>query len=192
MKACKTSWPLALLLAAALLGGCLEAPGIEETWTKIEIMGSTVSADTLMPGQSVDVRVDGRITFRSIHTGFLAAELRVADSLSLADYPLTDEDDLHARSREVAALLAATTPLGGDARAVTGFDHLIMEAELAFTGTVPADLGPGGGLWLLLFFGDGEEIRRAGMADTLVVTPVALDSLEILATGIALPLGATP
>ncbi|MBM4116880.1 hypothetical protein FJ251_03930 [bacterium] len=176
--------PLAL---AAAGGACLEAPGIEETWTRLELLASAPTAATpLALGDTLAVSADARITFRAIRTGELAIELRRGDAALAAAHPLRTDDDPAQHSRRVEALLAATTPVAGASRAVTGFDHLMMDLALDFRSQVPADLGAGEALWLLLFFGEGEEIRRAGMADTVLVTPVAMDSLEILTTGFAL------
>jgi len=178
--------PLAL---AAAGGGCLEAPGVDETWTRLEVLASQPTASTLVaPGGTLVVSVDARITFRAIRTGDLAIELRRGDAALAAAHPLRPEDEPRLHSRRVETLLAATTPVAGASRAVTGFDHLMMDTQLAFTAPLPADLDSTEGLWLLLFFGQGEEVRREGMADTVLVTPVAMDSLEILATGFALRL----
>ncbi len=178
--------PLAL---AAAGGGCLEAPGVEETWTRLDLLSSQPAAGALVaPSGTLAVSVDVRITFRAIRTGDLAIELRRGDAALLAAHPLRADDEPRQHSRRVQALLAATTPVAGASRAVTGFDHLMMDAQLAFAAPLPADLDSTEALWLLLFFGQGEELRRAGMADTVVVTPVAMDSLEILATGFALRL----
>lgn len=178
--------PLAL---AAAGGGCLEAPGIEETWTRLELRSSQPTASTLVvPSGTLAVSVDARITFRAIRTGDLAIELRRGAAALAAANPLGADDEPRQHSRRVETLLAATTPVAGASRTVTGFDHLMMDTELAFTAPLPADLDSTEALWLLLFFGQGEEIRREGMADTVLVTPVAMDSLEILTTGFALRL----
>jgi len=176
--------PLAL---AAAGGGCLEAPGTEETWTRLELLASAPTAATpLALGDTLAVSADARITFRAIRTGALALELRRGEATLAAAHPLGADDDPAQHSRRVEALLAATTPVAGASRTVTGFDHLMMDLALDFRSQVPGDLGADEALWLLLFFGEGEDIRREGMADTVVVTPVAMDSLEILATGFAL------
>lgn len=176
--------PLAL---AAAGGACLEAPGIDDTWTRLELLASAPTATTpLALGDTLAVNADARITFRAIRTGALAFELRRGDAALANAHPLGADDEPAQHSRRVEALLAATTPVAGASRTVTGFDHLMMDLALDFRSQVPADLGADEALWLLLFFGEGEEIRREGMADTVVVTPVAMDSLEILATGFAL------
>ena len=180
----------AALLAGAAATGCLEAPGIEDTWTRLEILGASPGRSVAFaPGDSLSLRVDARVTFRAIRTGALALELRRGDAALATSHPLTADAPAEVQSHDVQALLAATQPLAGDSRAITGFDHLMMDATLAFDAQVPADLDSSEALWVLLYFGEDEDVRRPGMADTVLVTPVSMDSLQILTEGYPLDLG---
>jgi hypothetical protein len=82
---------------------------------------------------------------------------------------------------------------------VTGFDHLIHEVDLSFVASVPPAMFAGGsatgGLYLLLYLGDGEEIELPSGADSLVVTPFVSSDVEVLHTGFVLnvtPPGGAP
>jgi hypothetical protein len=191
-----------LITALAALSGCLGEPEIDERWTKLEMLDSDPKSQAQVASDAgVEVRVRGRITYRAIHTGFLVAELRysaVLDPASVALDPL--EHDLD-QARMVDRILENSVTAGRATRAVTGFDHLMQDIDLGFTGWVPPEMtasypdsGLTGGLYLLLYLAEGDEIELAGGRDSLVVTPFLSREYEILGTGLelrVLPPGAT-
>jgi hypothetical protein len=185
---------LFLSSALAALCGCLGEPEIDERWTKLEMLHSQPrSQATVVSDAAVEVLVNGRITYRAIHTGFLVAELRYSPSIdpaSVALDPLMHDLD---QARTVDRILENSVTAGRASRAVTGFDHLMQDVQLTFTGRVPAEMtasypdsGLTGGLYLLLYLAAGEEIDLPGGRDSLVVTPFLSRDHEILGTGLEL------
>ena len=82
---------------------------------------------------------------------------------------------------------------GRATRLVTGFDHLMRTVDLEFSTRVPPAMLSGGpdslatrGLYLVLYMGEGEEIELPGGADSLVVTPFAVEDSEVLFCGFPL------
>jgi hypothetical protein len=69
---------------------------------------------------------------------------------------------------------------------VTGWDHLIQNLNLGFTGTVPASAN---GLFLLCYLADGDKIELGNGSDTLVITPYTSTPNEILPVGMELGIG---
>ncbi len=190
MKRASVSSLAAILLGTALLGGCLEAPTVEETWTKLEVVSMTPSTSGELVGQT-DVAVDvrARITFRELLTGFLVADLRASTippaDVDLEDDPDDKEDALDA-ARDVDSILQNSVSLGVDAVAITGFDHLIRELDLGFDASVPADSAAGLWLYLLVYFSsDVEELEdeRGNDLDSLHVVPTFSTERDILSTG---------
>lgn len=189
--------PAAAVLAAAALAaftGCLGEPEIDERWTLLEVVESTpVSQAQLDAAGPIPVSVKGRITYRDIHTGFAVAELRYSPTLTPADLALDpgahDED----QANQIDLILANSVTAGRATRAVTGFDHLIQEVDLSFDGWVPAEMmatgTPVGGMFLVFYLGEGDELRLGGGRDSLVVTPFPSGEYEILSTGLELLVG---
>lgn len=178
---------LALSLAALVTGfGCLGEPEIDERWTLLEF----VTVDPL-PGQSatanlpLDVTVRGRVTYRDILTGFLVAELRYSDSVSPESVVLQPTAHTLSVAADVDRILANSVTAGRATRAVTGWDHLMQDVSLSFTAQVP-DSATGRGLYLLLYMGEGDEIRLQDGRDSLVVTPFVSTDYEVLHTGFEL------
>jgi hypothetical protein len=66
----------------------------------------------------------------------------------------------------------------------------MQDVNLSFTALVPAAALTGGGLFLVLYMGAGDEIELANGEDSLVVTPFVSTDKEILHTGF--PLTITP
>lgn len=195
--------PVAAALVAAALAaftGCLDEPEIDERWTLLEVVESTPVAQAQLDAAGpIPVQVTGRITYRDIHTGFAVAELRYSPTLTPADLALDPETHDEGQASQIDLILANSVTAGRATRAVTGFDHLIQEVDLSFDGWVPAEMTasgtPVGGMFLVFYLGEGDEIRLGGGRDSLVVTPFDSGDYEILSTGLELLVnagGATP
>ena len=174
-------------LLSGLLAGCLGEPPVEERWTHLEMIGVTVPDSTgLQPGDRVNVRLDGRVTFRRLVTGFLVGEVRTAADLS-ADSLALDDEDLVLASESVDHLLRRSTPVARAVKALAGFPQLRRTVPMEFTVDVPATStsvdGAAPSLFLVLYMGDGEEIELADGRDSLVVEPFDTHEDEVLAQG---------
>jgi hypothetical protein len=180
--------PTTLLLFT--LVGCLGEPEIDERWTLVEFLSASPGPATAAPGgQPLDVAVRGRITYRQIHTGFFVAEVRYSPNIPATNVVLDPLQHTAEIASDVDRILANSVTAGRATRAVTGFDHLMQEFDLNFTAQVPDSL-LGGGLYLLLYMGEGEEIELQDGTDSLVVTPFPSGAYEILHSGYSL--GITP
>ncbi len=185
-------------LLRGLLAGCQGEPPVEERWTHLEMIGVTVPDSAgLQPGDRVTVRLDGRVTFRRLVTGFLVGEVRTAAELS-ADSLALDDEDLVLASESVDHLLRRSTPVARAVKALAGFPQLRRTVPMEFTVDVPATPGSVDGtapsLFLVLYMGDGEEIELADGRDSLVVDPFDTHEDEVLAQGrpLAFAPGGTP
>ena len=184
-----------LLVLAILIGGCFDAPPIEERWTRIDITGSSLTPnETLTPGVPDSVTVSTNVIYRSILTGFAVAELRASGTMSNAAVTLDPRAPRVAMAQSIDAILLNSTSLGREARAVTGWDHLIQHIDFGFSAVPPAatdtTLGPGGttGLFLLCYLGSGQKVERRGQSDTIIVTPFNSGQYQILPVGMKLTL----
>lgn len=186
--------PVAAVVVAAALAafsGCLDEPDVDERWTLLEMLESDpVSQAQIAAGGPVPVRVQGRITYRAIHTGVLVAELRYSPTISPADLALDPDTHDEDQARQVDFLLANSITAGRATKAVTGFDHLMQDVDLEFDGWIPPEMtatgAPSGGLFLVMYLGEGDEVRIEGGRDSLVVTPFPSLEYEILSTGLEL------
>jgi hypothetical protein len=178
-------------LAVAAAAGCLGEPEIEDRWTRLDVLSSNVSAGTARAvGDSVPVSLRTAITYRQILTGFLVVELRASGAMDAGDVEIDPEAPRLDMAHDIDALLASSVTAGRATRAVTGWDHLIQEVGLSFTGRVPASADSGGaapvGLFLLAYLAEGEEIELEDGSDSLVVTPFPSDEYQILPVGFEL------
>jgi len=184
---------LALLLGTVALTGCLDEPEIEERWTRVDILSSNVTPGTTLDGDSSSVTLRTAVTFRALRTGFLVAEVRVADSLTVDQVLVDPTADRLTVSREIDRVLAGSVTAGRATRAITGWPHLIHEMNLTFDARVAgaafdsAGVAPTG-VFLLAYLADGEEVELEDGSDSLVVTPWPTDDYEVLHTGIELSL----
>ena len=194
---------VALSVLLSIVSGCLGEPEIDERWTLVEMLQVRPTPQQAAPGdQPLDVTVEGRITYRRILTGFLVAEVRYSDVVLPASVTLDPELHTLDTAQDVDAILASSVTAGRATRAVTGWDHLMQDVDLSFTAQVPATMFPGGtgsapvgGLYLLLYMGEGDEIRLQDGRDSLVVTPFVSTDREVLHTGFVLNVtapGGTP
>lgn len=182
---------LVLMAAAATLAGCLGKPPIEDQWTRLDVESSTLRPNQSVPPSAAEsVQVVVRITYRSIVTGFAVAELRVADSLGVADVVLSPDAPRVPMAHDIDRILAGSRTLGRATRAVTGWDHLIQPLDLRFSAATPPDTGGIGarGLFLVCYMGSGDEIQLPGNRDSLVITPFNSDQYRILPVGMELSL----
>jgi hypothetical protein len=190
---------LIVIVAVAVVSSCLGEPEIDERWTKLELVQTTPRPNQSSPAdQPLDVTVRGRITYRRIQTGTLVAEVRYSDVLAPGSLRLDPEEHTLEASQDVDRILANSTSMGRATRAVTGFDHLMQDVDFSFTAQIPPDLldNPSGGLYLLLYMGDGDEVRLDDGRDSLLVSPYPTGDREILHTGFPLaidpPTGSAP
>lgn len=185
-------WAAVLPVAGALaLAGCLGEPEIDERWTLLEMVSvAPLPEQPQSASQPLNVNVRGRVTYRDIVTGFMVAEVRYSPTLTSVSLPLDKDEHTEECAQSVDRILASSVTAGRATRAVTGWDHLMQDVNLSFTALVPVAALTGGGLFLVLYMGAGDEIELANGEDSLVVTPFVSTDKEILHTGF--PLTITP
>ena len=193
--------PVAALAALALAGsGCLGEPPIEDRWTLLEITGGP-SAVTVIPGQPAAIDLSTRITYRELLTGAVVAEVRASNILTPADVDFSTPDPL-VRTQLVDYVIRNSSSLGFATRLTTGFDHLIQNFSMTIdaAGSAPQMpdgfvvdslnvAGPGTTLFLLVYYGQVDEVEIQGGDEIEVVTPFFSDQYDILATGAVLTNG---
>jgi len=182
-----------LLGALGILGmaGCLGEPELEDRWTRLDIVSSNLTGgERVAVGDSVAVNVRTAITYRSIITGFLVVELRASSQIGPGQVTLDEEAERIDMAHDIDRLLAGSVTAGRATRAITGWDHLIQELNLTFTGRVPASVDSTGaaptGFFFVSYLAEGEEIELEDGSDSLVVTPFVSDDMEILPIGLEL------
>lgn len=183
-------------MAGALLGltGCLGEPKIEDRWTRLDMESVNLTPYQAMPvGSAPSVAVRAAITYRSIVTGFVVAELRASSTITPAEVTVHPDASRLGMARDIDRILANSVTLGRATRAITGWDHLVQRVDLSFTGSVPAALDTSGAapgsLFLICYLGSGEEVERFNDSDTLIVTPFDSMQYEILPVGMEFALG---
>ena len=188
----RAALPLALLLLSA--AGCLEAPKIEDRYTRVDLDRSN-----LTPGQSLtagvmdSIHVDTRITYRRIVTGYLVAELRASATLGPASVAVYPDAPRVQMANDVDAILASSVSIGRAVYPVTGWDHLIQPVSLDFLAmpqsTVDSSgvsLGSTNGLFLVCYLASGVRIERPGRSDSIAVTPFPSMPNQLLPVGMEL------
>ena len=187
---------------ALLLPGCLESPPLDQRWTLLELANGP-DVTTVTPGSPGQIALTARITYRKLLTGFVIAEVRASDTLGPQDVTFTPHEDALTRARDVDRIIAQSTSLGFASRAVTGFDHLIQEIPLTIDAGLPppsaggavadsvarAGVHPAKGLFLLVYFGNVDEVEMDDGSRVDVVTPFPSEGNEILSTGISIDQG---
>jgi hypothetical protein len=182
------------LAAAALclglgLGGCLGEPGIEDTWTRLDLASPTAQ-DTVTVGTD-SLTVTGEVVYRSILTGYIVAEIRVSDVIAPNMVNLDAKADRMDVLDDVDAILRNSTSAGFGAVAFTGWDHLIQDISVSFSADVPA-APPGGGVYLILYLANGDEVELPTGEKTLVIDPFDFKTSEVLPIGLELHPGGSP
>lgn len=181
VTAASPSWIRTAVLAAAALGGlsgCLGEPRIEDRWTRIDLLAP--EAGTAMPaGTAVPVDVQADVYFRSLLTGAVVAEVRVTDNITARDLGLASDPSRLELLDAVNTLLANSTSTGLGVVPVTGWDHLIRGVDVSFSADIPADSGTGG-VFLILYLADAEEVELPGGGKTLVITPFDFEATQVL------------
>ncbi len=172
------------VVAALALASCLGEPEVDERWTLLEMASVSPQPDQARSAsQPLSVNVTGRVTYRDIVTGFMVAEVRYSPTLTPLSLPLDIDEHTEEYAASVDQILANSVTAGRGTRAVTGWDHLVQEVNFSFTTAVPPAVLTGGGLFLVLYMGSGDEIELANGEDSLVVTPFISRDREILHTG---------
>ncbi len=185
---------VSVVLAAVLLAGCeaFDEPEIEDRWTRLDFAASNVTPGQIVPaGGSLPINVRAAITYRSILTGFVIAEVRASSTITPAQVTLHPDAPRELMAANIDSLLANSVSVGRATRAVTGWDHLIQHIDLAFTGSAPMDTSgaPPAGLFLVCYLGSGEEVELQNGQDSLIVTPFPSAQYEILPVGLELSVG---
>jgi hypothetical protein len=185
--ACSAWATLALVLA-----GCLDAPKIEDRWTRVDMAGASLApSQPVTAGSTIPVLVSSDIYYRRILTGYAVAELRASTSISPGMLQMNPNANRLQMATDMDRLLATSVSMGREARAFTGWDHLIQHMDFAFTGVVPGTVtdsvgtGPTAGLFLVCYLGSGVKVERQDGTDTVIVTPYASSPYQILPVGLS-------
>ena len=178
-------------LAFASLG-CPEAPRLEDRWTRVDMTGASLApAQSVTAGSVLPVQVSSDIYYRRIVTGYAVAELRASTSIASGTLQMDPNADRLRMANDMDRLLATSVSMGREARAVTGWDHLIQHIDFAFTGDIPGSItdslgtGPAAGLFLVCYLGSGVKVERRDGTDTVIVTPYASAPYQILPVGLS-------
>lgn len=189
--------PLAALAWAS--GGCLglDAPKLEDRWTRVDMQGASLAVgQAVTAGSTIPVLVSSDITYRRIVTGYAVAELRASTTITPGMLQLRPDGDRLRMANDIDQLLATSVSMGRMTRAITGWDHLIQHIDFSFSGVVPSTVtdstgtGPVAGLFLVCYLGSGVKLELPSGADSIIVTPFPSNPNQILPVG--LPLTVTP
>lgn len=185
---------LPVLVVAIASTGCLGEPEIEDRWTRLDLESTSLTPYQALPvGSTPTVNVRAAITYRSILTGFVVAELRASSTITPAEVTVHPDAARLPMAQDIDRILANSVTLGRATRAVTGWDHLIQRLDLTFTGLVPASIdtlgSAPGSVFLICYLGEGDEVERADGSDTLIVTPFDSMQYQILPIGMEFGLG---
>jgi hypothetical protein len=177
---------------ALALAGCLDAPKLEDRWTRVDMLGASLApAQPVTAGSTIPVQVSSDLYYRRILTGYAVAELRASTTFSPGMLQLAPNADRLRMANDMDRLLATSVSMGREARAVTGWDHLIQHIDFAFTGVVPGTVtdsvgtGPTAGLYLVCYLGSGVKVERQDGTDTVIVTPYPSTPYQILPVGLS-------
>jgi hypothetical protein len=181
-----------LLAVIALVPGCLGKPEIEDRWTRVDVVSSSLTPNQVLAPGTVPVTVSTTITYRGILTGFAVAELRASSSVNSSDVSIHPDGERVPMASDIDRLLQGSVTMGRATRAITGWDHLVQPIDFTFAGNVPASMdstGAAPSLYLLCYLGSGTEIELADGSDSLVVTPFPSTQYEVLPVGMELRVG---
>ncbi len=185
---------LVVTALAVAVSGCLGEPEIEDRWTRLDLESASLTPYQALPvGSTPTVNVRAAITYRSILTGFVVAELRASSTITPAEVTVHPDAARLPMAQDIDRILANSVTLGRATRAVTGWDHLIQRLDLSFAGVVPSAIDTSGAapgsVFLLCYLGEGEEVERQDGSDTLIVTPFDSMQYQILPIGMEFGLG---
>lgn len=172
---------LGLILAQT---GCLGEPGIEDTWTRLDIKTPDQGTDVTV-GTGTAIHLEGEVVYRSILTGAIVAEIRVSDTVAPVQVDLGNTEDRVAVLEDVDRILQNSTSAGFGVVFFTGWDHLIQGVDIDFTADVPA-APPGGGVYLLFYLADAEEVELPTGEEILVIDPFDFQDTQVLPIGVEL------
>ncbi len=160
--------------------GCFDEPPLEDRWTRLDLRDvSWVSDDEGVRA----LRVRGEVTYRAILTGSVGVEVRRSEVFGPDALHLDADDDRLTMARDVARLFEESMPVSGEARLVTGWDHLVQGFEFTL---YPAVSGADStGLFVVFYLGDGERMETEE-ADTLIVTPWDAEERQVLPCAVPL------
>src|SRR5262249_23371156 len=177
-------------LAALACAGCLDEPKLEDRWTRIDMKGASLApAQPVQAGRPIPLHGRSGISYRKIITGYAVAELRASTTITPAMLQMSPNADRLRMANDMDRLLATSVSMGREARAFTGWDHLIQHMDFAFTGVVPGTVtdstgtGPTAGLFLVCYLGSGVRIELPSGADSILVTPVPSVQYHVLPRG---------
>src|SRR6185503_12930478 len=173
----------ALALAAA---GCLSEPKIEDRWTRVDMTGASLApSQPVQAGTTIPVQVSSDVYYRHILTGYAVAELRASTVFSAGTLVLDPNADRLRMASDMDRLLATSVSMGREARAVTGWDHLIQHIDFAFTGSVPGSVTDSLRI-ALTALALATNLVLAGAATAAEASPMAASPMA------ALPMAALP
>jgi hypothetical protein len=177
---------------ALALAGCFDAPKLEDRWTRVDMLGASLApAQPVTAGSTIPVQVSSDLYYRRILTGYAVAELRASTTIAPGMLQMNPNADRLRMATDMDRLLATSVSMGREARAVTGWDHLIQHIDFAFTGVVPGTVtdsvgtGPTAGLFLVCYLGSGVKVERQDGTDTVIVTPYPSTPYQILPVGLS-------
>jgi hypothetical protein len=177
---------------ALALAGCFDAPKLEDRWTRVDMLGASLApAQPVTAGSTIPVQVSSDLYYRRILTGYAVAELRASTTIAPGMLQMNPNADRLRMANDMDRLLATSVSMGREARAVTGWDHLIQHIDFAFTGVVPGTVtdsvgtGPTAGLFLVCYLGSGVKVERQDGTDTVIVTPYPSTPYQILPVGLS-------
>jgi hypothetical protein len=174
-----------LLLSAVSLAGCLDKPKIEDRWTRVDVVSTSVTpGQTLPAGATQSFTLRTTVTYRAVLTGFAVAELRASDSLGAVAMTVAPDAPRVPMAQSIDDILQHSRSLGRATRAVTGWDHLVQPIDFTFSATTPP--APGSRLFLLCYLGSGMRLELPSGADSIVVTPFISSEREVLPVGLEL------
>ncbi len=182
------------LVLALATSGCLDAPKLEDRWTRVDLDRTNLSTgESLTAGTMDSIHVETRITYRRIVTGYLVTELRASTTLGPASMTLEPTAPRLPMANDIDAILARSVSIGRAVRPVTGWDHLIQPVQLDFQAMPQAtvdssgvSLGPTDGLFLVCYLASGVRIERPGQADSIAITPFPSAPNQLLPVGMEL------
>lgn len=165
---------------APLCVGCLGEPDVDDRWTRLDVLAPDPVA--MIEGETLNVT--GAITYRTILTGDVIAELRISDVVGYDAVNLTPEADRMGVLEDVELILSNSQTVESAFFRVTGWDHLIQELQFQFDASaLPTDLGAGG-MYVILYFGTVDDMELPDGSEVTVIEAADFRESEILPTGV--------